>query len=485
MGTINDIIEVVKGTASALGQKELSLKLNKNSIARGSANSILQFPVLTSNTISLDDLTMVSKALEREYATFIRVMVSLDDTINLDKGETKESKIRNFHQNFGTEGHTRLNFALKSESMGYTDLCKSFEEKNIQLLNAYCEDLNMTILNDLTNKNNNNYYNLGEAQSPKENADFARNRRDEKRKDAQEARNQEKHSWDRRDRAVRNHRDAEKHQWAAEDRAIKNQREAEKHDWAIEDRALKMSREQRDQERFGWEKQSREMQSQYRGVATNQILASDVKKANELVPTLLDISLYYSRPGAPMQETNVVLGVKAVSHLIETEEMVFNVSKAVIEKRAFFRFIQWTSGEINTWKDYILASDKLKREALSQRTNSAWWRRLKLRGAKERLKRFSKKDIMPNATLVLSMDEVEYIRNNYNIDLLQNNKAIKNIFDTFFLLGLVIVDPMSELAYFMFDGHSDYQVHSYRSLERENTSAGDVKSLISLIDKTK
>lgn len=469
MGTISDIIEVVKGVASELGQKELTLKLNKNSISRGSSNSILQFPVLTSNTISLDDLTMVSKALEREYATFIRVMVSLDDTINLEKGETKESKIKNFHQNFGTEGHTRLEFSLhESTGFGYTDLYKSFEEKNIHLLNSYCEDLNMTILNDLTNKNNKNYYNLGEAtQSSKEDADYARLRRQEKRAEAKESREQQKYLND------------------LEDRRIRKQREDEKHAWAQSDYDVKMSRAERDVEKFGWDKQDRQMQSQYRGIANNQILASDVKKANELVPTLLDISLYYSKPGAPMQETNLVLGVKAVSHLIETEEMVHNIAKSVIDKRAFFRFIQWTSGEINTWKDYILATEKLKKEAVSQRTNSVWWRRLKLRGAKERLKRFSKKDIMPNATLVLSMDEVEYIQNNYNINLLKNVKAIKNIFDTFFLLGLVIVDPISELAYFMFDGQSEYQVHTYRSLERENTSAGDVKSLISLIDKTK
>ena len=37
----------------------------------------------------------------------------------------------------------------------------------------------------------------------------------------------------------------------------------------------------------------------------------------------------------------------------------------------------------------------------------------------------------------------------------------------------------------MFDGRDDYEVQSYRALERESNGAGDIKSIISLIDKTR
>ena len=76
------------------------------------------------------------------------------------------------------------------------------------------------------------------------------------------------------------------------------------------------------------------------------------------------------------------------------------------------------------------------------------------------------------------------IANTYNINILKDRRAINSLFDTFFLLGLVIVDPATEVAYFRFDGEEDWETYSFRSLEKENSSASDVKSLISLMDKT-
>lgn len=504
---IADVISLVKDLKTIKddvpSDSNFRFKYTRNSISRGSANGIMQFPVLTSNALSMDDLTMVSKALEREYASFIRVMVSMDDVIDLSKGETKLSKIQSIHQNMGVQGQGSFgmkngSFFAENQDLRYTSIRRSFEQKNIELLECHSEDLNMSILNDMTINGNDNYYNLAEANGgSKQNWQNANRRVNSKQQKNNEIMNRYRRANEQIKYNVgsktagaqirKSIADANRAEFDAKNMGSKFAMDMTRGATGVAKDVAGIAKTGVDiynsVERQKWERDDRRMQAAHRGVARNELMPSDVKKANELVPTLLDISLYYGGKG-PMQETNVVIGVKTVAHLINTDEMVTAIAKAVQEKRNFFRFIQWTTGEISTLKDYILCADRLKDEAVS-RGSSTWWRRLRGRASMDKLHRFSKKDVMPNATIVLTIDEVEYIKNNYNIDLLKNKQAVQALFKTFFLLGLVIVDPMSEMAYFMFDGRDDYEVQSYRALERESNGAGDIKSIISLIDKTR
>jgi hypothetical protein len=400
MGAIQEILELVKDLKNndyldadeVRGQ--LNLKFGRNSISKKAGHAILQFPVLTTDVISVQDLTMINKALERQYATFTAIAMGLDD--HLEDGEVKGDYVRRFHQNIGTRDQLRINAGYFDE-----DAKLLLTQGNKQALRPYSEDLRMNSLNSMTDRNNRNHYILGETNI---------------RKTLSEA-----------------------------------------------DDGLKV----RDK-------------SQY----TNHLLNNDVKKANELVPTTLDISVFMSN-GKSTVQSNILLGIKAISHLVESEEMIYNVSKAIEEKRSLFRFFQWTTGEIEFFKDYLFMIDRIKREATGRRDDSHWWRSLKRRSAEDKLRRmtFSKKEVLPNATILITMDEVEYIANNYNIDLLGNTAAVRTLMEVFFLLGFVIVDPAAELAYFFFDGQTTFQTFSYSSLERENTSTSEVKSIVSLMNK--
>ena len=468
MGVISNIIDLVKG-AKATGDSvadglnsfttgDFVFKTTRNSISRKSSNSIMQFPVICSNALSADDLMMVTKALEREYAQFIRVAASLDDVIDANDPNAKMKKLQSLHQNIGYRGQSSISFKggmpsfSESTDLKYTTICEQFRLKNIELLKVVNEDLNMTPLNDLTNKNISNYYKLGEAKLSKEEYENKTAEVNYKNAVAQISRNKEK----------------------------------EKRD--IQAHTMKISAERRDRERFGVDM----MNTLNTPINQNtrfgdQLLPTDVKKANELVPTMLDLQFIYRTNGGQMMATNIIVGVKTVAHLVTSDEMMTNVATAVKEKRHFFKFLQWTTGEIEGVKDMILSAPKIKEEVKRQRDGreSVWWRRLKGRAASDRLHRatLSKKDVLPNSTLVLTMDEVEMIQNNYNINILKDDRAKRALFNTFFLLGLVIVDPASELVYFAFDGNEDFQVQSYRSLEKETSSAADMKSLISLVDR--
>lgn len=418
MGVLQDVLDLVKDIKNneyldVDASDRINLKFGRNSIAKKAGHAILQFPVLTSDVISVQDLTMVNKALEREFATLVRVAMGLDDIIT-DPNMDKVDYIRQFHQNTGTKGTLHIDRGLFKEDL---------EQQNLRALRPFSEDLRLDILNDKTTSNNRNHYVLGGSKRSKSMLSESRQRRNG---------------------------------------------------------LPAMSGGETDYPSFvAGEKMRKD--SQY----TNALVPNDVKKANELVPTTLDISIFYANKQGQAVQSNVFLGVKTITHLVPSEEMIFNVAKAVEEKRGFFRTIQWTTGEIAFFKDYLFMIDRIKREATGRRTDSHWWRSLKRRALEDKIKRFSfsKKELLPNATILITMDEVEYIMNNYNIDLIQDMSAVQNLMKTFFLLGFVIVDPAAELAYFFFDGQTTYQTYSYNSLERENTSTNEVKSIVSLMNK--
>ena len=481
MGTMSDIIDFVVGVKRGISTKkgqDFTIKTTRNSISRRSSNSILQFPVICSSALSPDDMMMINKALEREYAQFIRVAASLDDVIDMNDPAAKEKKLRSLHQNIGYRGQGSLgisgngsfningnvlrnpfNESANMNNMKYTTLCEQFRVKNIELLKIANEDLNMTTLNDMTNRNNRNFYTLGEAKRVEDMTDDelkrATNEVAYKRANASSSREKDKEL-----------RDIELHNM----KVRAEQREEEMHRARMNQLTASAPTEPLNMKaNFG-----------------DQLLATDVKKANELVPTMMNLEFIYKAEGVLMK-TNIIVGVKTVCHLVTSDEMMTNVASAVKDKRHFFRFLQWTTGEIEMVKDWIFAKDKIREEVKRQRNGkeSVWWRRLKQRSTEERIARMPvfKKELLPNSTLVLTMDEVEMIQNNYNINILKDDRAKLAIFKTFFLLGLVIVDPAAELAYFAFDGNEDFQVQSYRSLEKESSSAADMKALISLVDK--
>ena len=61
-------------------------------------------------------------------------------------------------------------------------------------------------------------------------------------------------------------------------------------------------------------------------------------------------------------------------------------------------------------------------------------------------------------------------------------RNIKRIMDRYYLLGFVIVDEAQELCHIIFDGEDNFQVLTYKGLERENNSKNDFKDIYKMIN---
>jgi hypothetical protein len=199
---------------------------------------------------------------------------------------------------------------------------------------------------------------------------------------------------------------------------------------------------------------------------------NDVKKANELIPTTLHIRVkVVSKQGEDAGFLDFMIGVKATMHPIKSDEMIINIVNACKNNNKFFDFLRWTSGEISFFKDFLFNINEIKDDVMNRSAGASnWWITLKRRKALSKIKNgFMRNQILPNATLVISMEEVEYIKSEYGYDLM-NTTFIDKIMQTYFLLGFVVVDNSTQIAHFMFDGQQNYQSVTFSGLEKENSS---------------
>ena len=200
----------------------------------------------------------------------------------------------------------------------------------------------------------------------------------------------------------------------------------------------------------------------------------DMAKANEAVPLFTKATI-----GFIVDETeevvsrDVLIGIKAYIHRAPSLELVNDIYNSIINKRKFLRFVKFITGEERSLSDLVFGIKELRNDALDARGGAGEWR-----SAFKRRRRWSKmsipylmKDYTPNGTIVMTMNEVEYIRSQYGIDIMKPDH-VKMIMDSDFLLGFVILDQAEEMVYVTYDGHGyGFQTYTYAMLERENVNS--------------
>ena len=221
---------------------------------------------------------------------------------------------------------------------------------------------------------------------------------------------------------------------------------------------------------------------------SQQLLASDIKKANELVPTTMVVNFNYADNDNRVDKIrDIVIGVKARLIPISSEDIITHVLTKLDDRNFITQFIRATTREISFVKDFLLAIDRAKIEALSNsRRGSAnpMWKVLEHRAMKSKLNRFIGRmnDASAITTLVISQEEVEYVKKNYNQDF-ESIKIMNTVLDAYNFIGFVIVDETLEVAKFHFDtGEDMWETLSFTSLEREDKN-DSYKKVVNLMSK--
>lgn len=575
MGALKDISGAIKDISSIINPAEIGNAIRdarSTSLSRKGAEGTLQFPNLVSRANDIDVAIMINKALERQYAVFTQITISMNPYLDLSKDGDVNSYLRRFHQNnkkgfLNTIGDLTLEdnaSVLMNDDESLEALFIVAEGSSSKAIkdnkdNLYCtmDYINENCLNDLytpkdpkvnfKNPNLTNFFNnrlFDEAEivteakgkgkgkgkqvnykndydlklkqfNHKKSVDSANalfNKEKfihQKNQDAlnynlkdlqfQQKQAQDDYNNEFKERQFQDQKDQNKIVNDLNERKFKHQKDQNKIVNDLNERKFKHQQDQdtktndyREQQRMDQidrygaevELRKREMNINNMGNTSVKMSDSDCKKANELVPTTLAVTLNVKDEGNFGGSINFVLGIKTVMHPITSDEMIRNLVLACKNSSNFFKFIKWTTGEIKFVKDLLLNITDIRTDVLNtmSKKESGWFTALKKRRLTSGFKRMiTRKGLLPNASVTVTMDEVQIIRSQYGYDLTDPKLVIK-IMQEYFLLSFVIVDSSQELAMFLFDGENHFQTMSFTGLERENNNKNDFKEIYKLIN---
>lgn len=220
-------------------------------------------------------------------------------------------------------------------------------------------------------------------------------------------------------------------------------------------------------------------------VSKNQLVDNDVKKSNELIPTTFQVNLIYFKDEIQIPMT-FMIGVKAKLHLLNSEDIINHLISKDRDINTFMKLIKTVTREIKFFKDFLFCIDKAKNDALNtsrKSKSSKAWRVLETLSKKNKFNRLIgiKNNAMAISTLVITQEEADYIKSEYNLNLL-DERVIAPIMRSYNLMAFVIVDDTQEIAHFLYDETSPlYETISYKGLEREGQHKE--KQLLNIIGK--
>lgn len=406
---IRDIVSVIDDISSETELKGMFSKTSFSSVAKGSANLTLVFPVIATENTSIEAASMICKSIERKAVTMLQMLFS---AISLSDKKNAIEYVQQFHTNINMGDDLDID-----EFIGVMDKIATSESSGIQITDRVMYEM---VMNDL--KNNTSYC-LDESVNPRSinkytvdtsraGGTFVLTEGDN---DGDETLN----------------------------KAIKN--------------------------------------------AKDQVIATDIKKANELVPSLMVIKFISNTDGVSAPVT-ALIGVKARLQYVSSTDMLNRIVIKNKDKNGLFNLIKATTREISFWKDFVFAVDRAKLDAIStsgRGSSSKVWKLLERRGIKSKVKRYTGmvNDASAITTLVISKEEAETLKKEFSVDIKKPGVAMQ-IMEAYNLMAIVICDQVLEKVDFLFDdGSNEYETISFTHLEREES--GSYKKVINLLAKSR
>lgn len=204
-----------------------------------------------------------------------------------------------------------------------------------------------------------------------------------------------------------------------------------------------------------------------------QLLDSDIKKANELAPSLMIVK--YSEldsDGSIYDQKAFVTGVKSRLIAVDPGDIIERLVAKNKTKISFLNFIRATTGEISFIKDFLLCTKQAKIDAknsVKKGPAARMWKTLESRSAKNSFNRMKKSgnDASSITTLVINKETANLMKKEFDFDI-ENPRNAKMIMNTYNLLALIICDESIESVKSLYAGNDIFETQAYSYLERED-----------------
>lgn len=460
-----------------------------SSITKATKGLVMEFPVLISKANHIESAGIVAKAYEAKFVTLLHMAFAASNITNSAEGL---DYLKNFHTNLDSGKLTVDHFIdvmdgfVESSNITADSYAKyrAVTEDMKNLCYCFGEDINESSLNNY--KVMDNYGSLkviketspgnphndpvdktaqgkrGHWQGKGANPDLA-----EKRYKLDLTNSIHQTKMDIRD------------QKRKDDELKLKQGDANRRDAEL---ALKRNADERDAE-----KHNLDMLATSQNMLTNYIVPSDLKKANELVPTMMVVNFVYQpEDGSDPTYKQMVVGVKAKLYEVEPMDVINKIITKHVDSNLLLKLIQVNTRQISFVKDFVLAIDAAKVDALSKSkrgSTNKLFKVLERRALGSRaMKTLRMKDYCKAITsLVISQEEAEELRKN-NIDV-SNPRIIRPIMEQLNLISFAIIDESAEAVKFIWDTGDDiYETIPLNRLEKEQKD-GMSKKVINLMAK--
>lgn len=462
-----DFDELKRGiTGTINGTSSTGFKMNSN-IAKEAKGLTAVFPVLVSESVSVEQAQMIAKAAERKYVTMFQMLFAASQ---ITDAKSAQSYLKKFHNN--------ITSSLDLSDMTVDDVIdfanKLDEEvQTTALTNARITEATKAVLEDLAF--NESYTKvLAENLNPvslnnyKVKTVFG----DYKATQVSEANDDYYTVEDRSDST----------EWEGRDDNTGN---------VYKQRTNTTSRRTpiTARDRAATLKDKNATLKDKADIISKQIVTTDIKKANEATPSLMIINFVTQADGRDNEIVNTaVIGVKCVIHYVPSSEMMNRMVLKNTDRRGLLNFIRATTGEIQFFRDFLFAIDRAKIDAVaktSKGSNSRIWKMLEIRANRAKMNTTARADNAACAAitmLVLSKAEVDIIKQSYRLDLSKASTML-SVMKGYNFIGVAVIDEVNEKVDFLYDdGTKNFETISFMSLEREQ-GAGEYKKMINTLVK--
>lgn len=462
---IKDIVDILLDVKD-MDEMQFALGKNKSfkSISSATANLICVFPVVVDRSMSIESAQMATKAYERDAVAMLQMLFS---AFTITDAKNAEEYLSRFHTNMNLSGSITMDKFVDmvdtiadrlDESSGISLDREIYDvvKEDLKNLNFYLEDYDSindtpisnykvmpksrifretTVINEAKGKpggsGRRNYNGFGQNNTQTRNINQTITT----------------HNY--------NHNDGETTQ-----------------------RKINVSVSSNDQR-----------MKNYADFYKNQILDTDIKKSNELMPTLMVINfLIPTDDGSDViNVNNAVIGVKAKMYPADPTDIIERIASKNRDNNGLNNFIRATTREISFWKDFVFAIDRAKIDAIStsrRGSSSPIWKLLERRALKSRVRRTFRmaNDATAITALAISQNTAEALKIQENINI-ENPGTARSTMDSFNLMEICIMDEALEIGKFIKDNGDDmYEEISFSSLERES-SDGTYKKVVNLMTK--
>lgn len=504
---IETIVDIIKGGISVVDDGLKSTKKTtaaiSGSLTKATKGLIMEFPVLVSKANHIESAGIVSKAYEAKFVTLLQLAFSAANITNT-KSKDAFDYLNKFHTNLDYNKisvddfisimdnyvqHNSANISAdqyskyKAVTEDMRNLCYYFEDDiNESSLNSYKVMNNYGRLHVVQEKTT-GFDQFGNPIVPYD--DVLQKISDEEMKSRRQTNDDTRTTND----TTRTGNDSTRttndtirtgNDTRRTDQTIERQKNQDINDKEM----LKLRQNQDEREK---ERNYRDRAVFQRDLLPTNLLSSEVKKANELTPTMMVVNFIVDM-GDQNQPINqsVIIGVKAKLYEVDSADVINRIITKNVDSNIILKLVKVSTREISFVKDFLFALDDAKIDALSRSrrgSNNKLWKVLERRALNGKIRKTLKMNNYAKAisSLVISQEEVEELLKN-NVDVF-DPRVIRPIMEKLNLISFAVIDESSESVKFIFDTGDDvYETIPLSKLEKEQKD-GLSRKVINLLAK--